>query len=221
MSYKLFGASVSPFVRKTLVYLAEKGLEFESDPVNPFDPPDDYRKISPLGKIPSLTDGDKSLADSSVICAYLERQNPTPALYPNDDYAYARALWIEEFIDSGFVPKAGGGIFFPLVVAPAMGTEVTEETKAAAQKVLKEDIEPMWDYLEQELGSNEYFVENTLSIADIAVASPHVNLYLAGFDVDATRWPNLAGFLKRMHARPSFKAIIDQEIPVWSRRDAA
>ncbi len=221
MGYTLYGASVSPFVRKVLVYLDEKGITFEHDPVNPFSPPANYREVSPLGKIPALKDGERTLADSSVICAYLERRHPAPPLYPKDDYAWAQALWFEEFMDGGFVPKAGVGIFFPLVVQPMMTKqEVTDETRAQAAKVLNDDIVPMWDYLEKALGANEYFVENTFSIADIAVASMHVNLFHAGFDVDAKRCPRLAAFVQRLFARPSFKSIIDAETPTWSRRAA-
>ena len=222
MPYKLFGLSISPFVRKVLVTLAEKGLECEVDPVNPFSPPDDYRDISPLGKIPALQDGDKTLADSSVICTYLERRHPTPSLYPSDDYDYARTLWLEEFMDGGFVPKAGPGVFFPLVAAPIMMDQpVTPEIRAQAEKCVHEELEPMWDYLEQELANQEFFVADTLSIADITVASIHVNLYHAGVDIDPERWPGLAAFVERMHARPSFKAIIDEEMSVWNKRDAA
>ena len=203
-----------------LVYLAEKGLDFESEPVNPFSPPENYRDISPLGKIPAFQDDDKTLADSSVICAYLERRHPELALYPREDYAYARALWFEEFIDSGFVPEAGLGIFFPLVVAPVMMNQpVTPEIRAQVAKCLSEEVEPMWGYLEGELGTREFFVGDSLSIADITVASMHANLWHANVDVDPNRWPNLAAFIGRMHARPSFKTIIDEKMAVWNRRD--
>lgn len=53
----IHGSPISPFVRKTLVCLAEKGIEFENNPVMPFPPPESHLKISPLGKIPALTDG--------------------------------------------------------------------------------------------------------------------------------------------------------------------
>ena len=85
MTYQVYGTSVSPFVRKVLVYLTEKNIPFENEPVNPFAPPDNYRETSPLGKIPALRDGDKTLADSSVICQYLERKHTTPPMYPEDD----------------------------------------------------------------------------------------------------------------------------------------
>ena len=56
---KLFGANVSPFVRKVKVVLAEKNLPFEQQQTAPFPPTAEYRKISPLGRIPAFQDGDQ------------------------------------------------------------------------------------------------------------------------------------------------------------------
>jgi len=91
MALTVLGGGVSPFVRKVRVVLAEKGLDYQHENVNPFGPPEGWREISPLGRIPAFKDGDKVINDSSVICAYLERRFPKPALYPTDDYEYARA----------------------------------------------------------------------------------------------------------------------------------
>ena len=88
----LYGALGSPFVRKAIVALTEKGIVYDHEQVVPFGPNPEYRKISPLGKIPAFRDGDRTLADSSVIIAYLERTHPEPPLYPQDAYEYARAL---------------------------------------------------------------------------------------------------------------------------------
>ncbi len=220
MGYKLFGANVSPFVRKCRVFLAEKRLAYEHESVNPYQPPSFYRQISPLGKIPALLDGDRSIADSTAICLYLERCNPTPALYPGDHYQFAQALWIEEYMDSGFLPVAGNGVFRPLVLGPvAMNQPLTKEIKEAALEVVENQIGPMWDYLERTLGGNEFFIGNGLSIADIAVASGHVNLWHAGVDPDLDHWPKLAAFLARMWARPSFKALLAEEQTPWHRRE--
>src|SRR5262247_1015064 len=95
----LYGANASPFVRRVRVVLAEKGIAYEHDPVVPFGAPPEFKQISPLGRIPAFRDGDRTLADSSVICAYLERRFPTPALYPSEPYDYARSLWFEEYVD--------------------------------------------------------------------------------------------------------------------------
>jgi glutathione S-transferase len=50
---KLLGAFGSPFVRKVFVALKEKGIPFEHEQVIPFGVSPEYRKISPLGKIPA------------------------------------------------------------------------------------------------------------------------------------------------------------------------
>ena len=76
------GVNLSPFVRKVRVFLAEKGVGCDLNPVNPAEAGAEYRNISPLGKIPAFEGEDVTLADSSVICSYLEQKHPTPALYP-------------------------------------------------------------------------------------------------------------------------------------------
>ena len=210
----VYGANASPFVRKVRVVLAEKGIPYELEPVFPgAGAPPEFRSMSPLGKIPAFRDGDRTLPDSSVICAYLERKHPTPSLYPSDPYEYARALWFEEYADGGLVGVIGAKIFFPKVVAPRFFNRPTDE--AAVKKAVEEELPPMFDYLESQL-AGDFLVGRSLSIGDIGVASMFVNLQHAGFDVDQQRWPKLAAYVKRMHARPSFKALIDEEAPQFA-----
>jgi len=222
MSLVVLGGSVSPFVRKVRVLLAEKGLDYEHEQVNPFAGPPGWRDISPLGKIPAFKDGDRTLADSSVICAYLEKRFPTPALYPTDPYDYARALWFEEFMDGGVVPVVGPKVFFPLVLQPIFsgGQAPSAEVEALAKKTFEEDAAPLFAYLEKEIGDRDYFVGNQLTIADIAVASIMVNPWLAGFAPERKRFPKLRAFLDRMWSRPSFKKLIDADVPVFGKRAA-
>jgi glutathione S-transferase len=209
MSFTVLGAGISPFVRKVRAFLIEKGADYAHEPVIPFNPPADFRKSSPLGKIPAFRDGDKTLADSSVICAYLERRVPSPPLYPKDDYAFARALWFEEYSDGGLMSVVGGGIFGPLVIQPLVRGVAPDH--ARAKKAIDEELPPLFDYLEGELGSQDYLVANTFGIADISIASMFVNLQLAAVSVDRARWPKLAAYVERVHARPSFKVLIEED----------
>ena len=222
MSLVLLGGSVSPFVRKARVFLVEKGLEFEHEQVNPFAPPEGYREISPLGKIPAFKDGDKSLCDSSVICAYLEKKYPKPALYPSDPYDYARALWIEEFMDGGVTPIVGPTVFFPLVLKPLFAgkSEPDAADVAAAEKTWKEKATPLLEYLEKTLGDRDHFVGSSFTIADIAVASILTNPRHAGFAPERKRFPKLRAFLDRTWSRPSFKQTLEQETPIFGKRSA-
>jgi glutathione S-transferase len=219
MGIKILGGNVSPFVRKVRTFCAEKNIPYELVQVSPFAPPEGWRELSPLGKIPVLDHDGKIINDSSVICLYLERVHPEPALYPKDNYEYARALWLEEFMDGGVVPFAGGGVFRPMALQPVLTRKDPDAAALeAATKVVNENLAPLYAYLEKELGSREYFVGNRLTIADLAVASPFVNLRHAGFPPDKAKFPKLAGFVDRMHARPSFKTCIEEERPVFGKR---
>lgn len=221
MTYKLMGANVSPFVRKVRVMLAEKGIAYDFDPVSPFAPPANWREISPLGKIPAFQDGTKVINDSTVICQYIERKNKAVPMLPSDDDGYINALWLEEYIDGGFVAVAGGKVFFPLVVGPMVAKAPADAAaRAAAAKVVTEELPTFWAYMEAQLGGKQFFVNNTLTLADIAIASAHVNLLHAGVKVDAERFPQLAAFISRMFARASFKAVIDEEAPTWTMKSA-
>ncbi len=205
----LYGVNASPFVRKVRVVLAEKGLSYDHEPVMPGSPDPEYRKMSPLGKVPAFRDGDRAFSDSSVICQYVERTHPEPPVYPRDPYEFARALWFEEYADTALVEVFGPKIFFPRVVGKRfMGKEPDE---AAIQKVIDEELPPRFDYLEAQLGSGPYIVGDRLSIADVAITSTFVNLGHAGVSVDAKRWPKLAKYVATHVGRPSFKPLIEEE----------
>jgi glutathione S-transferase len=219
VSLVVLGGNVSPFVRKVRVVLAEKGVDYELEQVNPFTPPAGWREVSPLGKIPALRDGDRIVNDSAIICAYLERRFPKPPLYPSDDYDYARTLWLQEYVGGGMVPVAGPKIFLALVLRPLLSQKPPDEaTEAAAAKCVAEELPIFHDYLERQLGDAEYFVGDRLSVADIAIASAFVNMRHAGVAPERKRWPRLRAFLDRMHGRPSFKKLIDEETPIFGKR---
>ena len=79
----LHGFAFSNYYNIVKHVLLHKGLEFEED-LN-FGGTADYLKISPVGKIPSMTTADGGhLSESSVCCDYLEDAYPEPALYPAD-----------------------------------------------------------------------------------------------------------------------------------------
>ena len=102
---KLYGVPLSPFARKALLALEYKGLEYENVPTFPGDASPEFRAMSPLGKIPILEHDGFTVPDTSVICRYLERIAPEPALYPADPREEARACWLEEYADSRLISQ--------------------------------------------------------------------------------------------------------------------
>lgn len=208
MDFVLYGAPLSPFVRKVDVVLREKGLEFESQPL-PVPLPDWYAEINPARRMPALRDRDVAaegpqgvIPDSSAICAYLERVAPEPALYPKDAYTFGRALWYEEYADTDLAGSIGAGVFRP-VVFPMFAKK--DPDVATARRALAETLPPLLDYFEGELGRNDYLLDNAFSIADIALANQVINLELVVGRERLTAWPGLNGLVDRVSARPSYQ----------------
>lgn len=215
MAIIVYGSGISPFVRKVRLSLIEKGIDYKLDPVNPFAPPEGFLEISPLKRIPAFRDTDlpepNTLSDSSVICDYIEHKFPAHALYPTDHYQRARAIWFEEFADSVLATSVGGGLFFERIIKKFLGQKPDENVCVVT---LTEKLPPLFDYLEKQIGDNDFLVENKFSIADISIATMLVNFDHAGETIDAARWPKLAAYVKRIHDRPSFQAMLAEERPL-------
>jgi glutathione S-transferase len=213
MKYVILGAPLSPFVRKVRVVCAEKGIDYQLEPINPFGPPDGWKDISPLGRIPVLAleedDGSRRyVPDSSVICAFLEHSHPEIPLLPADPFDRARALWLEEYADSELAATIGGGIFRPVALAALTGQE---PDLAKAQDTIDNQLPQYLDYLEAQIGDKEFLVDDRLTLADISVATSFVNMGHSGFSPDAAKWPQLLAFLERILGRDSFAQSIAQE----------
>lgn len=222
MGLIVYGANMSPFVRKVRVVLAEKGVDYTLEPVNPFAAPPEFLQISPLKRIPVLRDTDRpepnTLPDSSIICDYIEHKYPDPPLYPADPFMHAQALWFEEYADTSVAETIGRGLFFERIVKKMLHQQPDE---AICSSTLTKKIPPMFDYLDRAIGDGDYLVGGAFSIADIAVGTMLVNFEHAGETPDAGRWPKLAAFRARVHERPSFKACIDEEQPLAAHFRAA
>ena len=195
----IIGSYVSPYVRKVLACINLKRLSFEVDPITPFYGNEEFRRLSPLCRIPVLIDGDFSCSDSSVICAYLDEAYPGHALFPANPKDRARARWLEEFADTRLGDVFIWGLFYQKVVHPLVWGEPGDA--ARIEKSLDQDIPAALDYLEREL-PGERFLFGDIGVADISIASFFRNGAYAGFSVDAARWPTTAAFVERTLAHP-------------------
>ncbi|VVT00264.1 Glutathione S-transferase [Sphingomonas sp. EC-HK361] len=210
----LYGSSVSPFVRKVLVVAREKGIDLELRPAGMGRGGPEFDEASPFRKMPALRDPgadhgrDFLLCDSTAIVTYLEAKFPEPAMIPAEPMARARTIWFEEFGDT-IVAATGGRIVFNRLVAPKVLKIAGDEAVAAKAHV--EEVPPLLDYLEGVARPGGFLVGDALTVADIAVASPFATMAHAGVTIDAARWPNAAGYIAAILARPSFADLIAVE----------
>ena len=210
----VYGSSMSPFVRKVLAFGAEKGLDLELKSIGLNSEDADFQAASPFRKMPGFKDGDFSICDSSAIVHYLEAKHPEPNLIPGEPRARARTIWFDEFGDT-IVMGCGGKMFFNRVVAPRfLGREGDLEV---ANKAEKEELPPILDYLERTIPESGFLVEDRLTLADIAVASPFANLGHMDVEVDAGRWPRARAYVDAILARPSFAVWVERERAFFAR----
>ena len=219
---KIIGSFVSPYVRKVLACMNLKGLSYEVDPITPFFGNDEFERLSPLRRIPVLIDGEVTVSDSSVICAYLDEAYPKRPLLPASPKDRARARWLEEFADTRLGDLFIWNLFYQKVVRPIVWQEPGDQDRI--RKALDEDIPAALHYLERELPA-EGFLFGDIGLADIAVASFFRNAAYAGFETDASRWPITAAFVERTLAHSCIASLlpfedVQRSAEIRSRRQA-
>ena len=219
---KVIGSFVSPYVRKVLACMHLKGLSYEVDPITPFFGNDEFRRLSPLCRIPVLIDGDFHASDSSVICAYLDEAYSGHPLLPADPKDRARARWLEEYADTRLGDIFIWGFFYQKIVYPLVWGEPGDQQRIA--KTLDEDAPAALDYLEAELPADGWLFGG-IGIADISIATFFRNAFYAGFEIDAARWPRVASFVERALAHDAFASTLPFEdiqrgVDIKGRRQA-
>lgn len=195
----VYGASMSPFVRKVMVYAEERGIALDMKPVTPGSADPDFLAASPFRKMPGFRDGDFTISDSTAIIAYLEAKFPEGRMMPSDPQAAARVTWFEEFADTIAMPRMGK-VFFNRIVAPLLGMP---GDLAAADAAVADELPDVYAYLESQI-DGEFLVGDTLTVADISVASMLANMALCGGSPETPKYPKLCAWVTKMHARPSF-----------------
>ena len=205
----IFGALLSPYVRKVCVIAAEKGLDFELKMSSHANPDPDFVAASPFHKIPALKDGDYHLADSSAIAAYLDAQYPQAPLIPADPKARGQVMWFDEYADT-WLAGSGLKVLFHRLVAPKILKLPFDEAIAAEGEA---ELPRLYAYLETVAAKGEWLAGDSFTLADIAVASVLRSIANVKVEPKAEYYPAIAAWYGRVIARPSWQQVAALEIP--------
>ena len=153
MKIQFYSNDVCPFAYRVRLVLAEKRIDYQSIEINLQDPPDNFYKISPAGKVPLIKHGNDIVWESTVINEYLEDAFPASPLLPSSAIARAQArLWID-YCNTTFQPNYCGLVF------------ELDETKHDA---IRQQLSDALDYMEQGLSESPgpYWLGEHISLVD-------------------------------------------------------
>lgn len=198
---KLLYSLTSPYARKVRVVAAEKRIEMEMVKVVLSDPDCPVTQYNPLGKIPVLVlDDGESLYDSPVIAEYLDNRTPLAHLIPQDHNLKIRVRRWEALAD---------GVCDAAVAAMIEGRRPEAMQDAALITKQLGKVERGLEALNGDLGDNKWCVDDTFSLADIALGCLLGYLHLRYQHLDwEVRFPNLARHHAAMLQRPSFSETV-------------
>jgi glutathione S-transferase len=200
---KLCGFHVSNYHNKVRIALLEKGVPFEEDAGCKPSQNEDWLARSPMGKVPILElDGGRRLAESEVICEYLEEAYPQKPLLPKDPYERAKVRELVTFIELHVelvARRLYGKVFF--------GRDVAEDVMRTAEKDLAKGIRGLKTLAK----FSPYIAGSQLTLADCAafVSLPLVSLaskHAYGRDL-LDDVPQLKPYLKMLGERPAFAKV--------------
>jgi len=186
---ELISFNICPYVERSVIMLAEKGVDFDITYIDVYDPPAWFHDISPLGKVPLLRYRGEVIFESAVINEFLDETHPPP-LHPADPLTRARHRgWIE------FGSNLNGELYNMMMAKDA-------EQLTAALEPLRHSVTT----LEARFGDGPLFAGERFSLVDAALAPTLRSLALLEelYRIELLApHPRLRGWLAALCVRPS------------------
>jgi glutathione S-transferase len=163
--------------------------------------PESLKKIHPLGKSPVIRDGEQVVFESGAILEYLVRKYGNGRLAPPESSPLAvRYLqWMH---------YAEGSAMLPVMLRLYLSR--LGDAAAPLRPRVESEIENHLGYLDAELAHADWFVGDDITAADIQLSFViQAGRMLYGLE----KFPNLARFLNRIHARPAYRRALERGGP--------
>lgn len=203
---------------KPIIALEELGLSYdlvEVDFSNNEQKSPAFLELNPNGRIPVIVDHERddfSLAESGAIMRYLADVPGRGALWPREPLRqYEAEQWLY-WCASALGPAMGNAMFFQRIAAPkgivdeyAIDRYVSESRRCL--RILEERFEDGRQWL---MGDAEGF-----TVVDIMAWTYPATAAWCNITIDEHDFPNLHGWIQRMHERPAVARGITLPRPKW------
>ncbi len=205
MSLELISFKLCPFVQRAVIALKEKEAAFDITYIDLMDPPEWFKEISPLGKVPLLKVDGEVLFESAVISEYID-ETTEGILHPQDPLQRARHRGWIEFASSC------------LEVIYTINTTESEETYDESLQTMRERLARIEETAVDESGP--LFSGEAFSLVDAAFAPLFMRLDLLRklVDFDALQGlPKVAAWSEALLQRSSVQQSVVEEFPMMFR----
>jgi glutathione S-transferase len=206
MSLALYGHPFSSYTQKVLIALYENRTPFELRSLGPDTPQHlaEWLRRWPLRKFPLLVDGERNIAEASIIIEYLELRYPGPVrLLPSDPMAALDVRFLDRFFDLHVMEPVQMAVFSSLNQIPLQSEQ--------GLSLAKERLERAYAWLEGQLAGRIWAAGGDFNLADCA-AAPSL-FYADWVERIPADCPRLAGLRAELLAMDAVRQCVDAARP--------
>ena len=163
----------------------------------------EYLKLNPSGVVPTLVVDGVPLGEAAALCMILAERHPQAGFAPAIGHEQRAAYQSWMFFLSNTLQVAYHNWFYPDQPAGQSGVEAVKASARAR-------IEAALDRIDRQIAkSGSYLLGDRVGAADFVTTM--LMRWARNMPKPATEWPAIAGYVKRMKARPSFKVLYERE----------
>ena len=206
----LYHLWLHPFSRKVRIVLAEKGLSFDEKIEKIWERRTEFLAMNPAGDVPVLVESDgTTLANSQVICEYLEEVYPENNLLGHDPIQRSETRRLVGWFDVKFNREVSDNLLGEKLMKPMLKLG---EPHGPSIRAGNANIHYHLDYIGFLTEKRNWLAGDSFSLADIAAAA-HLSAIDYIGDVPWEEHQSAQEWYARIKSRPSFKPLLDDRIP--------
>jgi glutathione S-transferase len=209
----LFHLWLHPFSRKVRITLAEKKLDFELQIEKVWERRTEFLAMNPAGDVPVLVEKDgTTLANSQVICEYLEEVYPDPNLLGRDPVQRAETRRLVSWFDTKFNREVTENLVGEKLMKRFLKLG---EPHGPSIRAGHANIHYHLDYIGFLTEKRNWLAGDNFSLADITAAA-HLSAIDYIGDVPWEEHEAAREWYAKVKSRPSFKPLLEDRIPGFS-----
>lgn len=204
MPLVVYGHPFSSYTQKLLVALYENDTPFEYRLLAAEEPDNlaDWMRRWPMRQFPLLVDGERTVAETSIIIEYLQLAHPGPVrLLPGEPMAALEVRFLDRYFD----------LYVMSMVQYAVNDALGRHPGVGGKDFARERLDEAYAWLDGQLAGRTWAAGEHFSMADCAAAP---SLFYADWvhPIPET-FPTLRAYRARLLARPSFARAVEEARP--------